>query len=82
MHKTYRRLTRSSPQWCSGRSTTEHIQLFWRFGESCTIIHRITARADNGSLCHGQRVKWVTKIEWVTRVIGQHQLTHDPSVSG
>ena len=37
-------------------------------------------RADNGSMGHGSRVKWVTISTWVTWVMGQRVLTHDPSV--
>ena len=38
---------RSSPQWCSSRSTTPNIVLdlwlpIWVFGEICTIVHDIT----------------------------------------
>ena len=29
---------------------------------------------------HGSWVKWVTKIGWVTWVMGHEVLTHDPSV--
>jgi len=29
---------------------------------------------------HGSWVKWVTKIGWVTWVLGHYVLTHDPSV--
>ena len=39
-------------------------------GQTSSSFETVGGRAGNGSMGHGSRVKWVTKIGWVTWVMG------------
>ena len=41
-------------------------------GSVLISVLTLACRDNNGSACHGSRVKWVNKSEWVTWVTGQY----------